>query len=116
MNWCISSTLQRDMPMDGNDPGPRATSPPADPPRVLADLEATLREMRRVRLWLGLARLGLAEVALAAALMLADGAWVLPIAARMVGLLAMGTLAVAGVVRLVVRPRDRLERHDVAAE
>ena len=79
---------------------------------VLTKLESTRQEWLRFELWLGLVRILLVELALAAALVLADWTWVLPTSVRTLGLVAMAVLA----VYLVIRFRRPLDRAGSAAK
>ena len=63
-------------------------------PGVLGKLEATRRELKRSRMWLGLATILLGELLLGAVFILADWMWVLPPSCAAWGLLAMVALAV----------------------
>jgi hypothetical protein len=81
-------------------------------PGVLGKLEATRHAMRGYRFWLALASLLLAELALSAALILADWMWVLPSTVRALGLLAMAALVFVP----FIRNRRRFGRDQAAAE
>jgi hypothetical protein len=81
-------------------------------PGVVGKLESTRREWDRCRSRLELARVLLAELALASALVLADWIWVLPTAVRGAGLLALIGLAVS----MLARSRRPIDRQAAAAE
>ncbi len=85
---------------------------PVERPGVMGKLEAMRREFDRCRSRLKLTRVLLAEIALAAALVLADWMWVLPTAVRGAGLLAMVGLA----VWKLARSRRPIGREAAAAE
>ena len=85
---------------------------PVERPGVMGKLEATRREFDRCQSRLRLARVLLAEIALASALVLADWNWVLPSAVRGAGLLAMIGLAVS----MLARSRRPIGREAAAAE
>ncbi len=84
----------------------------AEIPGVLGKLEATRRDLRGYRIWLALASLLLTELALAAALILADWIWVLPATVRGLGLMAMAALLFLP----FFRRRPRYGRDQAAAE
>jgi hypothetical protein len=81
-------------------------------PGVLGKLEATRRELKRSRMWLGLATILLGELLLGAVFILADWMWVLPPFVRGMGLLAMVALAVF----LHFRMRHQWNSDQAAAE
>jgi hypothetical protein len=83
-----------------------------EPSGALSKLEETRQEWLRFERWLALARILLVELALGAALVLADWTWVLPASVRAVGLVAMAMLA----VYLIVRFRRPLNRTGSAAK
>ena len=83
-----------------------------EPASVLTKVEATRQEWLRFELWLTLARVLLVELAVGAALVLADWTWILPTSVRALGLVAMAVLA----VYLVIRFRQPLDRAGSAAK
>ena len=85
----------------------------AEIPGVLEKLEATLRELKGFRMWLGLLSVLLWGLALAAVLVLADWLWVLPATVRALGLAALAGLLV---VALLLRRGRRYSRNQAAAE
>jgi hypothetical protein len=80
-------------------------------PGVLGRLEATGRELQKLRIWLGLASLLLGELALLCAFVLADWMWVLPTAIRALGVAAMAAL----LLMVFLRPHRRSGREQTAA-
>ncbi len=86
---------------------PNVTSAGHESTGALSKLDATRRELLTFQVWLGLARVLLAQFTLGAALVLADWIWVLPMAVRALGLAAMAALAVVLILRFR-RPLDRV--------
>jgi hypothetical protein len=82
--------------------------------RVVEDLEATRRALRRYRLASGSVRLALAELVLAALIAGADWMWVLPTAARAAGLAVLAVVAAVLIVRGIVLPGRRTRRQEAA--
>ncbi len=78
---------------------------------VMGKLEATRRELVRYQRWLKLARLLLAAIMLFSALAFADWMWVLPVALRGLGILAIFGLGVV----LLLRSRRPIDRAAAAA-
>jgi hypothetical protein len=91
--------------------------PPAAPGPValVARLEDTRRSMRRFRRVRILLRTSLAVLLLAELLAAADWLWVLGRDVRAAGLLALGALGAAGLLRALVAGRRGPDRRDVAA-
>jgi hypothetical protein len=85
---------------------------PVERPGVMGKLEAARRAFDRCQSRLKLARLLLAEIAMASALVLADWIWVLPAAVRGAGLLAMIGLAAS----MLARSRRPIGREAAAAD
>jgi len=84
---------------------------PVELPGMMGKLEAARRELVCYERWLKLARLLLAEIIVASALVFADWMWVLPVALRRSGL-----LAILGVgVLLLLRSRRPIDRAAAAA-
>jgi len=98
--------------MKGMTPDLELPAPSFEVPGVLGKLEATRRELKGFRIWLGLASLLLGVLALAAALILADWIWVLPAFVRGLGLLTMVALALF----LHFRAHRQYSRDQAAAE
>jgi hypothetical protein len=91
--------------LDDRDPTPKA--------RVVEELEATRRAMRRCLQATGLLRIALVVLALAAVLALADWMWILPVGVRAAGLVAMLVVGAVLGIRLALRI-GRFDREDAA--
>jgi len=83
---------------------------------VVEALETTRLGMRNYQTATALVVLAFAEIGLAAALIVADVAWLLPFGVRAVGLSALVLLALAGLARVAIAPGRRYGKGDAAAE
>ncbi len=84
--------------------------------RLLEQIEATQRGMRRFRQVLGSIGVAFVVAGLVAALALADWEWVLSGRARGWGMVVLGTVAAFLLERLVLRPGRQVAREDAASE
>ncbi|MGO9464063.1 MAG: DUF4175 family protein [Isosphaeraceae bacterium] len=97
--------------MDGITTDRAILAVPVELPGVMGKLEATRRELVRHQRWLKLARLLLAEIMLFSAFVFADWMWVLPVALRGFGVLAICGLGAV----LLLRSRRSIDRAAAAA-